>query len=337
LKSRYILFLYFYFLIGCSNNKNINSFYIWNSELQLDVNDFQYFEDCNISNLYIRLFDVEWNNGAKPIAEIFFEDTIPNNYNIIPVIYIKNEVLSNIEISDINDLASKLAKKILFNYNKLFPNHIISEIQLDCDWTTSTKEKYFYLLKEIQKNITSNIVLSVTIRLHQIKYYNKTGVPPVNKGVLMYYNMGDIKDFYESNSLLNNEIGKLYIDKKIKYPINLSLALPIYSWSVWFNYQKRFIGVLYSINSQNIKNTNFLEKQKNNIFLVVKDTVIESSYLRKGDYLRVEIPTFADLQIAKNICEQILGKKFEIILYNYSKSNINYAENETTKNIFNRK
>ena len=70
--------------------------------------------------------------------------------------------------------------------------NIPKEIQLDCDWNSSTQKKYFNLIEEMKLYPTwENIVWSATIRLHQLKYPKQTGVPPVNKGVLMFYNMGN--------------------------------------------------------------------------------------------------------------------------------------------------
>jgi hypothetical protein len=339
LRKLYIILILFstIFLICCtSENKNINSFYIWNTNLRLNDTDLVFFEKNKIQNLYIRFFDVVWENNYKPIAELQISDTIPNIYNVIPVVYIKNEVLKNLSIAKIYDFADKLTSKIISDFKSKFYNHNLTEIQIDCDWTETTQEKYFLLLTEINKLLNKNVIISVTIRLHQLKYQKSTGIPPVKKGVLMYYNMGEIKDFREKNSILNNNIGKQYINNKTSYPIQLSLAIPIFSWSIWFNYQHKFMGVLYTVNQNNIEELNFLEKQNDNIYVLNIDTVIENYYLRKGDILRIESINIDELNIAKEICKPILTNKFEIILYNYTLKNKILNNYETVNEIFNR-
>ena len=57
-----------------------------------------------------------------------------------------------------------------------------NSIQIDCDSTISTKEKYFNLLVFLSDYIDC---VSATIRLHQINYFRVTGVQTVNRGVLM--------------------------------------------------------------------------------------------------------------------------------------------------------
>ncbi len=73
-------------------------------------------------------------------------------------------------------------------------------LQIDCDWTTKTAPKYFYFLQQIREKLDAHedggtfaslAMLSATIRLHQVKYPEKSGMPPVDKGVLMFYNMGE--------------------------------------------------------------------------------------------------------------------------------------------------
>ena len=66
----------------------------------------------------------------------------------------------------------------------------VKEIQIDCDWTASTQEAYFeflHYLKEKAKD--KQIQLSATIRLHQLSMTP----PPVDRGILMMYNTGDVK------------------------------------------------------------------------------------------------------------------------------------------------
>ncbi len=49
----------------------------------------------------------------------------------------------------------------------------------------------------------SGLPLSSTIRLHQIKYRERTGVPPVERGMLMFYNMGQFSADPEARAIFD--------------------------------------------------------------------------------------------------------------------------------------
>ncbi len=76
------------------------------------------------------------------------------------------------------------------------------------------------------------MVLSATIRLHQVKYFETTGVPPVKSGMLMFYNTGDLENPSEENSILNIETAELYLSGLEDYPMQLDIVLPLFSWAV---------------------------------------------------------------------------------------------------------
>ena len=51
--------------------------------------------------------------------------------------------------------------------------------------------------------------MSATIRLHQVKYRADTGVPPVDRGMLMAYNLLPPDQAGERSSILDNrELGE---------------------------------------------------------------------------------------------------------------------------------
>ncbi|MGG2305049.1 hypothetical protein ACE4Z6_26875, partial [Salmonella enterica] len=93
--------------------------------------------------------------------------------------------------------------------------------QIDCDWTLGTKEKYFSLLKRIKERMA--LPLSCTIRLHQVKYQAKTGVPPVDRGMLMYYNMGHVEGATETNSIYDPANADKYVSYVKDYPLPLDV------------------------------------------------------------------------------------------------------------------
>ena len=82
-------------------------------------------------------------------------------------------------------------------------------IQVDCDWTKGTAAIYFDLLNSLK----AHYELDVTIRLHQIKYANDTGIPPVDHGTLMLYDTGDMSNMF-ANSILTMDDGRSYISNE---------------------------------------------------------------------------------------------------------------------------
>src|ERR1019366_1414323 len=108
-----------------------------------------------------------------------------------------------------------------------------------CDWTAATRATYFQLLKVARSRLNeagfASAKISATIRLFQCKYMAKTGVPPVDKGLLMCYNMGNLTHPGTGNSILETTELKKYIASVTTYPLPLDVALPIFDWKVLFH------------------------------------------------------------------------------------------------------
>ena len=314
-----LILLFFLFSISCKkDNESVRSLYLWKVSQNISQEDTTFFNKNKIDKLYIRFFDVSMEkNSFVPKGLLNFSGINPENQEIIPVIFIENKSLESAEFEQIKELAVNMRSKIFSIAKKYFPDKVLREIQLDCDWTAKTKDNFFRLIQVCEEENADKII-SVTIRLHQIKYSEQTGVPPADKGVLMYYNMGSFKNIDETNSILNNQVGELYLKNIEEYPLELSLALPVFSWSVLFkeNTAKKLI---YSLNSNTIENIEFIEKKKDNFYEVIKDTVYEENYLRKGDLLRYENSEISEIIKAKKLCKNLISN--EIIIFSYSPEN----------------
>jgi hypothetical protein len=157
-----------------------------------------------------------------------------------------------------------------------------SEIQIDCDWTAKTKEKYFYLLAAIKK--LSGKSLSCTLRLYPYKYPELMGVPPVDKAMLMCYNLiGPFESENENSILSANELEK-YLKGVKKYPLHLDIALPVFSWMQVYHDDK-FAGI---ISEGEIDVTKDLEEIKPLWYEVRADQLVRDVYLREGDKIKFE-------------------------------------------------
>jgi len=320
------------FSVSCTkNNSFVRSLYLWKVSQNISEKDTSFFNKNKIDKLYIRFFDVsKEKNEFTPKGILNFTGICPEKQEIIPVIFIENKSLENADFEQIKELATNMRTKMKSLSAQYFPNKIIKELQLDCDWSNKTKDNFFRLI-QVTEEENPDKVISVTIRLHQIKYSEKTGVPPADKGVLMYYNMGNFKNPEELNSILNNTTGEQYLKNIEEYPLDLSLALPVFSWSVLFK-ENEAKGIIYSLNSNTIESNDFLEKTKNNLYKVIKDTVYEDYYLRKGDILRFENSEISEIKKAENLCKKLT--KNEIIIFSYSPENSKIIKDDKIDEIF---
>jgi hypothetical protein len=76
----------------------------------------------------------------------------------------------------------------------------VRELQVDCDWTLRSREKYFALLSDVRRLLKEHgMNLSATIRLHQLSQ----PAPPVDYGALMVYNTADPRRLTDHNPILD--------------------------------------------------------------------------------------------------------------------------------------
>jgi len=209
----------------------------------------------------------------------------------------------------------------------------IHEIQFDCDWTKSTKEKYFTFLKEAKK-LFKDQTISSTVRLYQYKYPKEAGLPPVERGMLMCYNAGKVNDDKTINSVFDKSEILDYLDAD-EYPIKLDYALPIFEWGVWFQ-DGKFKGILPTSSKDDY--SYFIENTKDNIWHVKEDFVLgntaSASYLRKGDEIRFEEPAKADIEaIAEWLSNHKNNQEAAITFYHLNHHDLQ-KHSQTVKSIF---
>lgn len=326
MKKIWLLMLLVSLLVACSakTEKIGTAFYFWRTTFSLTQVEQQYLEDLDVKKLYIRYFDVALqNNEAIPVAPVVF-DQKPAGHNVVPVVYIKNEVFLQ------DGAADSLAVKV-YNYiqqiNKS-ANVSVNEIQFDCDWSLKSKQNYFQFIEEFKK-LHPN--LSATIRLHQIKYPEKTGIPSVKTGVLMYYNMGVISAG-DDNSIYSQKTAKNYINSLQNYNLPLNIALPIFSWGVHVR-SNQVTNLIGGLRVNDLKGNQF-EKIRENRFKVVKDVVFKGRYLAKDDEIKIEAVSADQLkEMMHDIKKNSKHKPNEIIFYDLNENNLKAYEKEDFKTV----
>jgi hypothetical protein len=252
---------------------------------------------------YIKVLDIAYDNKIKIHLTKFIKKP---KHKVVPVIYIDNPVFkhSNGKI---------FAKKVFLTLEKQAKNTFnYNEIQVDCDWTDSTKKSYFSFLRELKK--LSQKELSSTIRLHQVKYYKKTGVPPVNKGVLMYYNMSHFKDLATKNYILDLKLAKKYHYNFQTYPLKLNLALPLYAQATIIRFES-VVGIMEGIRKKDL-NENF-KALKDHHYKVLKTHYFKKRLLYKEDILRIDEVSQSMLEQAIKKLSDVMTQPKEIIFYRW--------------------
>ena len=250
-----------------------------------------------------------------PRTPIRFED-ITLNFEIIPVVYIKNKVMLDKKLN-VLDLATKTNSFIQQINSK--NNITIQEIQIDCDWTLDSKDNYLRFIDAFKK--VSKKRLSATIRLHQIKYFKKTKIPNVDRGVLMYYNMGKIAPD-SLNSIYDRNIANRYLSSLKNYPLPIDIALPIYSWGIHIR-DGKIIGLRNKIDINNLKNNNSFVLTKKNWFTVRRSNFLDGIFYKENDQLKTETISGNDLlEMANDLEENTLQKPKEIIFYDLDEFNL---------------
>jgi len=339
LSIRFIIISFtFLFLNACSSNKEKSTvtpaFYHWQTEVHLSSFEKDYLQNFPIHKLYLKFFDVDTENEAIVPKALIYGDSLSavfKNKEIIPTIFITNRTLKDISTVKIADLSEKIVSKI--NYLATQNQLAFSEIQLDCDWTLTTKTAYFELIENIRHQLPKETKISATIRLHQIKFFEKTGIPPVGKGILMYYNMGDLEGIETANSILDNEIGQQYLKNGSDYPLQLDVALPIFAWGVLFR-NGRMIRLINDLRATDLEDNRDFLKIDDTHFTVQKSNYVKGYYLYEGDEIRLETTTQTQLESAAKLLSPILhGEQVDLVFYHLNETNLRAFPIENLKKI----
>ncbi len=346
MKKILVLVWFSAFLFSCKNDNKVErverAFYYWKGN-SLGQENLGQIKKLKLNKLYVKLFEVDYSEARGNFP---FEKNRPRYYDfkeldsleVVPTIYIKNGIFQYNDEKSLDKLADNIVflinkystevdysdrKEQVFNYN---------EIQIDCDWTKSTKDKYFYLLKKIK--VLSKKELSCTLRLYPYKYPDIMGVPPVDKATLMCYNLIKPLSQKDKNSILDIEELKKYLNKKKSYPVHLDIALPTFYWTQL--YQNNRFAQLVNLSTNEVKS--FAKNTKPLWYQVEKDTSINyETYLKMGDQLKCEDVSTNTINEAIAIVKKNvkLDKQTTISLFDLDSSTFTQYTNEEISGFYN--
>ena len=278
--------------VGCQRQNTprttLRSAYYWSTEWRSEPRVME--QTKGLDRLYLRFFDVVLDRNGEPMpnATLRFSAKLPRKVEVVPVVFIVNDVMKNVKNTD--ELAEKVLKRIL----QISKTHDIEvkEVQIDCDWTLTSRRNYRIFLSQLRRLAAAKqLALSATIRLHQLSQ----PVPPVDKGVLMMYNTGDFTDLRCEHPILDLRDVVPYLKYLSGYRLPLSPAYPLFSYRLLFR-NGHYKGVLHA---------------DNDLPVLPGDSVIERK-VSMGEVLKV-----------KQTIEEIRPDlKRETIIYDFSPNHI---------------
>ena len=324
-------------------NKAVSrAFYYWKSTMNFTATETAALEKLQVKRLYIKFFDVVWDDTRQqpsPVAKL--QPTAgatawlsAHPIEIIPTVFITNECMQQIKSDQLHGLAANL-HELISSITQLLPHtNAIPEIQLDCDWTASSKDNYFSLLNQLKTlPLFQQKQVSATIRLYQCKYKLKTGIPPVNRGLLMCYNMGNLKSLETNNSILDAAELEKYIGNLHEYPLQLDVALPLFDWKVLYR-QRSYAGLIQQLPDSVLQQSG-VAQQSRNMFTITRDTTLNDYAFKKGDVVRQEDANFAEIiKTTRLLRSKLVSPDITVALYHLDSLTLHKYSTHELEEIF---
>ena len=308
--------------------------YFWKGRFELDGDEILFLMHHSVKRIYLRLFDAGLEEAPMarkrdvvPLGTVKIISEKPEGVEIVPTVFITVPALRKAarEPDGLQTLAGQIVTRVL----KMCDYHdlgVVHELQLDCDWTKETQEAYFALCRDVKAEFArkaeegrayKKVAVSSTIRLHQLR----TEAPPVDRGTLMLYNTGNVRNLSEGNSILSpGEVRKFLGRGHVRYKLPLDFAWPAFSWGVWYR-EGTFMGLLHRSDFSDA--SRYASSSKEGWFDVTKPHMLEGHRLLQGDLIRVEdSPIDTVLKVQAMVDEAFAGRQHRNILYHLDSKNL---------------
>ncbi len=315
------------------------AFYYWKTQWAPSPEISAALDSHKIEKLYLRFFDVEWDptrNATFPVSALEVRGPLPKTgVELIPVVYLTNAVFLNIPFAKVESLADHVWKKVseMAQAQTFTPRHL----QLDCDWSDGSRRNYFHFLDVLRRKLArDDVKISATLRLHQIKYAKRTGVPPVHAGMLMFYNFGRIQADSEKSSIFNAADAARYTSYISKYKLPLDISLPLFSWVV-HSRDGKVLDLIDKSDSQELDSVPQLMRERNLRYRVLSAFFYRGKYFAQGDLLAVEETDPSLTRLAADLAIQGAGrrKKYQTVaFFDLDERNLNRYGNTEIESIF---
>ena len=313
-------------VIACGSPKGggeLNvAWYWWKTVYNPDSTEMHYFKSTGAKVLALRLFDVDTaSNWSTPVPKAIVKQvqSPPDSCAWVPVVYITRAAL--LTPGNLDTLAFRIGQLV----RKLCAERTWTEIQWDHDWTPKTRRNYFQLLEKLkQQTVFDGKTFVASIRLHQLQQIQPEQVPPVNKGLLMVYNMGNLTRYETPNSILDEAILNEYLPHLDHYPLPLDWALPVFAWSIQFR-QNKFVAILNGVREDAIQASGLFDELPQHRFRSRQAGNVLGFAVQAGDVLRAEHEDGATLtKIVQNLKAHQAHQLRTLYFFDWQKNHIPY-------------
>ncbi len=298
-------------------------FYYWRTTFRLAPAEQRALAELGVSRLYVRAFDVEWDAATSTPSMIgklvpAAGERVPAGIEVVPVVFLREEVFRR-GARRVRGLARDVWAEVRRRMQLL--EVAPRELQLDCDWTDTTQDAFFAFVAAVREE--AGIPLGATIRLHQIKYRERTGVPPVERGMLMFYNMGRFSADPGARAIFDPASAARYLARVSEYPLPLDVALPIWSWTLHLR-DDVVIDLLQSTDPDELAALPFLRRAGPDRHVATRSAFLHGAMIREGDALKIEVTGPAEaLAAAAQIAPHLAaGSRRTVSLFDLSERNL---------------
>ncbi len=313
------------------------AFYFWKTQWNGSPVFDQALANGGIGKLYMRFFDVRWSSEsgeALPVSPLRFASPPPHGLEIVPVVYLVNEIFMHLRYAEVEALADHVWKKTqeMAQAEGIHP----AQIQIDCDWSEGTRRNYFHFAELLRGRLRPlGVSVSATIRLHQIKYAERTGIPPVDRGMLMFYNFGRIQADSPRSSIFNEADARRYSSYIGGYRLPLDISLPLFSWLV-HSRDGHVLSLLEKLDPSELTAANGFRHASATRFLAERSFFFRGRYFMAGDLLLLEESSPETTRAAASLALQGAGwsKNYQTVaLFDLDERNLSHYANHEIQGI----
>ena len=329
---------------SAKNVEAARAMYFWRTDFRLSEEETAFLRTHDISKIYLRYFDVTVTEAGQvmPNATVSFTTDTLKGIEIIPTVFIVENCLQH----NMDSIAQKLVARIL-QMNQTHHRGDVKEIQIDCDYTHRSRERFYAFLNEMRNELQpKGIRLSTTIRLHQLSM----PPPPVDYGALMIYNTGNVANPNGRNPILSIEDVAPFLKKLANYPLPLCAAYPIFDWVALYGNESQQLTpntqhqtLRHLLYGHSLEDTTLYKPLEDGKYLVVASRTLPTTlgrdaagiHLHVGDTIRHWQCDISDILKVKNAVEKYRnGINNRIILYHLDKQSLNHYKHEDYEKIF---
>ena len=329
---------------SAKNVEAARAMYFWRTDFRLSEEETAFLRTNDISKIYLRYFDVTVNETGQvmPNATVSFTTDTLEGIEIIPTVFIVENCLQR----NMDSIAQKLVARIL-QMNQTHHRGNVKEIQIDCDYTHRSRERFYAFLNEMRNELQpKGIRLSATIRLHQLSM----PPPPVDYGALMVYNTGNVANPNGRNPILSIEDVAPFLKKLDNYPLPLCAAYPIFDWVALYGNESQQLTpntqhqtLRHLLYGHSLEDTTLYQPLEEGKYLVLASRTLPTTlgrdaagiHLHVGDTIRHWQCDISDILKVKNAVEKHRsGINNRVILYHLDKQSLNHYKHEDYEKIF---